>query len=388
MYGASCEMVFRLAKNPVVYFGCMLFKKTSHKERPKLELLGIGSALNRKLKANLLEALAELSLDMPVEEVTEIDKLLQYDISGIPALAINGKVLFQQEVPSVSELRQLLINFLDLEPKDIPMKKILVPTDFSAPAGNALDYAIAIANAFGSKITLLHTYKVYSSAGMFLSVESIIQQDAVDEINKIIAQNKPKLELGVTIEGKVLRGDAVSVIADLADLSEYDLIVMGTKGATGLREVFIGSVTNGVIRNTRTPVLAIPESAVFKPLETFVLAIDNLKLSSGLVVDTLLNLAQRFHAKVKIYHKDTGEADQGIDPSVDQLLEPVEHSFHYELKSDNGTIPSIDDFVADNGADLLCMVHRSRNLVDEVFHVSATSKEAFHTKIPLLVLHD
>lgn len=366
----------------------MLFKKTSHKERPKLELLGIGSALTRKLKANLQEAMAELSLDLPVEEVTEIDKLLQYDISGIPALAVNGKVLFQQEVPGVSEIRQLLINFLGLEPKEIPMKKILVPTDFSAPANNALDYAVAIANAFGSKITLLHTYKVYSSAGMFLSVESIMQQDAADDINKIIERVKPRLEPGVSIEGKVLRGDAVSVIADLADLSEYDLIIMGTKGASGLREVFIGSVTNGVIRHTRTPVLAIPENAVFQPFETFVLAIDNQKLSSAEVTDALLKMAQRFQAKIKVYHKDTGEADHGIDPSVDQLLEPVEHSFHYELKSDNGTTTSIDDFVADSRADMLCMVHRSRNLVDEVFHVSVTSKQAFHTKIPLLVLHD
>ncbi|HQU57559.1 MAG: thioredoxin family protein [Phaeodactylibacter sp.] len=75
---------------------------------PYIELLGIGSAKYRLLSNNLKEALKSLSLEVPVYEVTEVDDLMQYEIAGIPALAVNGQVLFQQIVPSAEDIAIVL----------------------------------------------------------------------------------------------------------------------------------------------------------------------------------------------------------------------------------------------------------------------------------------
>lgn len=268
------------------------------------------------------------------------------------------------------------------------MKKILVPTDFSEHANKALAFAVDIANQFGSHITLLHTYKVYSSTGSFVSVESYMEEDAAVQILDLVKKFEPKLKGGSKIQSKIIRSDStVQVISRLADQSDFDLIIMGTQGASGLKEIFIGSITNGVLRNTQTPVMAIPQNYEYRPLKTIIFAVDKEGLSSYKVTIPLTKLAKAYHAKVRVYHLDTGKDSDGIDPTVDLFLDGVEHSFHYEL---DGThiVNSINQFVGDYDAELLCLVRRKRGFIEDVFHVSITSREAFHSEVPLLVLHD
>lgn len=267
------------------------------------------------------------------------------------------------------------------------MKRILVPTDFSKNADNALSYALAIANAFGSEITLLHLYKVYSTSGMFVSVESYMKEDAAAHMLEKVRRIEAHLEGEARIVTKIVRGDAVRMITDIADKSAYDLIIMGTQGASGLEEIFVGSTTNGVLKNTRRPVLAIPHNFKFRNIRKIVLAIDEGTVSHAGVLMPLVKLARRFSASVQVYHKDTGAKDPGMDSSVDMFLDDVEHSFHYELDTDRIN-KSINDFVADTGADMLCMIRRQRGFLKEIFHVSSTSKEVFDSPVPLLVLHD
>lgn len=268
------------------------------------------------------------------------------------------------------------------------MKKILVPTDFSEHANKALAFAIDVANQFGSQITLLHTYKVYSSTGSFVSVGSYMEEDAAEQMLKLVTSYEPKLKGGSKLQSKIVRTDStVQFIAKLADQSAFDLIVMGTQGASGLKEIFIGSVTNGVIRNTQTPILAIPHDYDYRPVKTIIFAVDEEGISSPKVTSPLVKLANGYDAKVRIYHLDTGEESNGIDPTIDMFLEGVEHSFHYELEGDN-IVDSINQFVEDYQAELLCLVRRKRGFLEDVFHISITSREAFHSDVPLLVLHD
>ncbi len=267
------------------------------------------------------------------------------------------------------------------------MKKILVPTDFSPNAENALAYATDFANKCGGQVTLLHTYRLHSSAGMLLSVEKFIEEDARKEMDALIRRLEPKLRGEAGVEGRVIRGDPVPIISDMADKSGYSLVIMGTQGATGLKEVFIGSTTNGVLRNTNTPVLAIPNNFAFRPIRKIVFAVDAAGISHPGVISMLVQLAKKCRAKVYVFHQGLGEIDDGIDPSIDIYLDEVEHSFHYEL--DEASInEGINSFVADYNADLLCMVRRRRSFLDEVFHVSVTTREVFNSPVPLLVLHD
>ena len=126
------------------------------KVTPKIELLGIGSVKNRALKANLEKALAELGVSFPVEEVKEVQQLLKYDIVGIPALVVDGKVIFQKVVPEVEDLKIVLNVLFNDAVKNFQIKNILVPTDFSDEAENTLKYALSLASVLKAKVNLVH----------------------------------------------------------------------------------------------------------------------------------------------------------------------------------------------------------------------------------------
>lgn len=267
------------------------------------------------------------------------------------------------------------------------MKKILVPTDFSDNAYNALSVAVAFANHFGSEITLIHTFKLYSSTGMFVSVESYMEEDARNELAEMLKNTRPKLSNGASIRHKLYRGDAAPVIGAVAEKEGFDLIIMGTQGASGLKEVFSGSTTNGVVKSCKTPLLMIPEQYAFKAPKCIIFAVDQDHISSKAVVAPLITIMETFGGKIKVFHQDAGSKDAGIKAEIRQFLDPVEASYHFRL-DDQHITASIDDFVEETQADLLCMVRRERSFLEKIFHQSVTTMEVFHSKIPLLVLHD
>lgn len=80
--------------------------------KAQIKLLGIGSAKDRALKANLLAALEALDLDVALLEITNVNEILSYGISGIPALLLDDKIIFQKIVPSVEELCTVLNELL------------------------------------------------------------------------------------------------------------------------------------------------------------------------------------------------------------------------------------------------------------------------------------
>lgn len=266
------------------------------------------------------------------------------------------------------------------------MKHILVPTDFSTNAEAAIPFAVDIANRFGSEITLLYLYQVHSTTGMFISVESFMKEDAAEHMLPLVRRADSLLRPPARVNSRLLRAETVSGIVDIAEQSGCDLIVMGTQGASGAGEVFLGSTTNGVLRRTQRPVLAIPRGFAFRPFKNIVLAIDDAGVGYAGVLSPLLHLARRYDATIHVFHKDTPE-NPGIDPSIDLFLADVPHSFHYELDTEN-LKESINHFVEEVGSDLLCMIRRRRGFLENIFHVSATSREVFSCSVPLLILHD
>lgn len=267
------------------------------------------------------------------------------------------------------------------------MKTILVPTDFSAHADQALDYAVEIANAFSSEIILMHTFELYSTTGMFVSVESYLEDDAHKDLAKAIHRVRPKLKSGRGIRHKLYRGDAAPAIAQIAEKEKADLIIMGTQGASGLAEVFTGSTANGVIKSSRVPVLVIPEGGSFPLPSKIVFAIDHNDITSADVLSPLLRLAKRLEARVEVFHQDTGESDTKFTASLKRYLDPIEASYHFRL-DEKAINDSINDFVEEVGADLLCMIRRKRSFIERIFHQSVTTNEIFQARIPMLVLHD
>jgi nucleotide-binding universal stress UspA family protein len=147
----------------------------------------------------------------------------------------------------------------------MPIKKILVPTDFSLGAELAMEQALELARVLGAQVTLFHTYELPVPA-----IES--DGDWTDELSRR-AEAAAQLGLDGALaqarrrwggpEGALVAtlgiGPAALRIVDEVQRGSYDLIVMGTHGRTGLKHAFLGSIAERVVRTASCPVLTVRE---------------------------------------------------------------------------------------------------------------------------------
>jgi nucleotide-binding universal stress UspA family protein len=266
------------------------------------------------------------------------------------------------------------------------MKKILVPTDFSDHAQGALLYAIEMARHIDGHITLMTAYQVVKMTGVLVSMEDIIRKDNEERMADMI--KKIQSQTGwAHLEGKVVMGSAATAIADHADAGHYHLIIMGTQGASGMEEVFLGSVTAAVIQRTDTPVLAIPEGYEYRPLKKIVFAVGDMELASPEVIKPLKSLVKAYNASIELVHfREMGEEPKDLSETID-LLSDVAYSVTFGFRED-GVSRELNEFAEEKKADMVCMVRRKRGFFQKLFGGSITRKQAFQTRIPLLVLYN
>lgn len=145
----------------------------------------------------------------------------------------------------------------------MPFRNILVPTDFSEPALEALRTAVALARHRGASITLLHvgTMPHYVATDLdfagpavstLLSLTETISAQQRHLLERLVHEEVPE---SVTTTVDVRQGSAAEVILEVASTGGHDLVVMGTVGRTGVQRVLMGSVAERVIRQAQVPVL-------------------------------------------------------------------------------------------------------------------------------------
>jgi nucleotide-binding universal stress UspA family protein len=140
------------------------------------------------------------------------------------------------------------------------IRTILVPTDFSTHANAALEYAMELAATFGARLHLLHAYHVdipvAGPGGIALPA------NFYDEFRKAAKANLDELlqrvkERGIQADGEVVPAPPAIAILDSAEQLPADLVVMGTRGRTGLAHVLLGSVAERTVRMAPCPVLTL-----------------------------------------------------------------------------------------------------------------------------------
>ena len=155
------------------------------------------------------------------------------------------------------------------QPKPTPsfrLRKILVPLDFSEPSGHALAYATGFAGEFGARLVLMHVISpiTYSTPGMMppqiTNLEADLHRNAVEQLArwKATATGTDHGQIPPP-EAYVCTGAADVEINRAARDMEADLIIMATRGFTGLKHYFLGSTTAHLVRSAPCPVLVVRE---------------------------------------------------------------------------------------------------------------------------------
>jgi nucleotide-binding universal stress UspA family protein len=266
------------------------------------------------------------------------------------------------------------------------MKKILIPTDFSSVADNATQYAIEIADVFKSKLFLYHVYTI-SEADYDLNF-SDKEQPFRQKVKLKMKETLVKLEeittqKGLTVKDKTYQGNILSLFKRTVKKDGIDLVVMGSKGASGITKVIFGSVAASALEISKVPLLVVPPEYPFQTLRHIVFAIDNKEVSKN-VLSPLQNLALKFGAKVTILNVNT---DSNSDVKREKNLDFNDVETTYQTVPLSGNInESISKFIEKEDCDLLCMVRRKKSFLESIFKRSVTKNQAYSNRVPLLVL--
>ncbi|MCW5518248.1 universal stress protein [Aureitalea sp. L0-47] len=266
------------------------------------------------------------------------------------------------------------------------MKKILVPTDFSPVADNALEYAIELAGWLESNIYLCHMYS-FDKVTYNLEYPKD-QQPYAKELERRMKRTKLKYskrieEKGLWIRTFVEEDTILSLFSRKVDEFGIDMIVLGSTGSTGISKIFFGSTAATALQNAKVPVLVVPPGHSFHRLKNIVLSIDHNLLVPN-VLSALTELAKRFNAKVSLLNVIEHEKDH-VGWKLGALLEGVETNFH-EVRISKSINETINQFIEKEHCDLLCMIRRKRSFIRSVFRKSVTKAQVFSNKVPLLVL--
>lgn len=271
------------------------------------------------------------------------------------------------------------------------MKKILVPTDFSDYAEYALKVAAKIAREHGAEIFLLHLLELPGQesdavvAGADIPEIAFFLKKAHERFDDV--KSADYLE-GLTVSEAVLFDNAFEGIVKVSKKHDIDLIIMGSHGASGFKEMFIGSNTEKVVRTSEAPVLVIKkDEADFNP-STFVFAsnfTNEIKKPFAKVVD----FANSFKAKLHLVYintpsdfKSTHAAEKIINDFASGFT--LENGYSINVYSDVNVEKGILHFANSVNADLVGMCTHGRQGLAHFFNGSISEDLVNHAVRPVV----
>lgn len=270
-------------------------------------------------------------------------------------------------------------------------KKFLVPIDFSECSINALKYAINLAQKLDVKITIAHSVaRLDAFTDIDMPEHNKESKTAALKQFSELKQNIPELDsvLDHFLSNAML---VEHLVGTVAHKNKTDLIIMGTRGASGiLEEVLLNSNTFKVIKKVNCPVLAIPSEASFSNPKSIALAADYAKVPDRSVFLPLLQLSKTYHSEIHILNVSKftriGNEESHQARKFEQYFKSIKHNYHFEIEQN--IEDGINNYLSENKIDLLTIVRREYKLLEKWFDKNITKKMVFHTHIPLLVLPD
>lgn len=277
------------------------------------------------------------------------------------------------------------------------MKNIIVPTDFSDNSKAALEFAIYFAYDWKASITLIHVFippvvpantpqEVYHS--IMAEEEKKAEESLFQQIDWLKEKDESRID-SIIIKPMLIKESFVEGILKVAHLHHSNLIIIGSKGASVLKRILMGSNTVHLIQRTTIPVLAIPENAKFTEPKKIVLAVDLHQVRQNHHLLLLQEIAKMYDARVLIFYaKQNGVDLASLKNKAQNFIEDSLSNVQvYWFSTEGENIEkSIIVFVNDSKANMLVMLPRKKGLWQQLFKISYTQSIAFHPVIPLLVL--
>jgi len=279
------------------------------------------------------------------------------------------------------------------------MQRILIPTDFSLNSWNAIKYCLELFKNIKCTFYILHVNPIppYSGAGSGVRTSTTILREAMlkeskVQLKKLLDQIKEYSDCtNHSFITTALYDYFVESIKREVQDKKINLIVMGTKGASGLKRVTLGSNTGDVITKVKCPLLAVPENTAYSIPKEIAFPTDYHIAYDINVLDTLTNMVEMNNATLRIVHiskkgEDLTEEQRENKEFLHDYLRGIDHSFHSLTSTRLET--AIQCFVESRDIDIVAMVAKNLNFYQRILFKPAVEEISYHTDIPFLVLHE
>lgn len=260
------------------------------------------------------------------------------------------------------------------------MKHILVLIGSSENAVNTLQYAIDMASKIEANIFVFRAYNVVSRAGTIINVEEIVSRETQEYVKSIVDQVDVK-----DVDVKIIsaKGSTASSISIIEKELGVDLVVVGNKSNSIKEEVFLGSTSGSIVKNTNIPVLVVPEGYTFKPFSIALMAFKSGKIENKEMMKPLYEIVNSFQTKVNLLLVKTPDHTEE-DSVIDDSLTVIQNKF---TTTENMTIfQGVLEHFQLNNPDLLCVFRRKRGFFQKLWEKNSILKSEFHCTIPMLIL--
>lgn len=270
------------------------------------------------------------------------------------------------------------------------MKKILVPTDFSKEAENALKVAAQLAHRYDCEIYLLHMLEIPFQEMDQLSTHSALPEAmffmklAHQRFEDVMASDY--LE-GLTVHETVKANNNFSSVIDTCHENGVDMIVMGSHGASGFKEMFIGSNAEKVVRTSDIPVLVIKNEHANFTVENFIFASD-FKNDNKETYKQAVDLAKRFNAKIHLLMVNTPNSFNNSSDAKKRIEEFIKDypfaNYTLNVYNDESVEKGILNFSREIDADLIGISTHGRQGISHFFNGSIGEDVVNHSKRPVI----
>ncbi len=279
-------------------------------------------------------------------------------------------------------------------------KNILIPTDFSKNAWNALNYALELYKEEKCTFFLLNAYQIFH-----LTTDTLLSPDPGNpDYEKAKSQSAEGLK---EIKQKILvekdnplhrfqeistYNTVIDAIRDTAKSKDVEMIIMGTKGENNPAHKIYGSTAVDVMEKVRKcPVLIIPENSTYVTgsKKEIVFATNYQTFYKRRELRELVNTAQLYKAAIRVLHIQHTQkltAEQEVNQGMlEDILEDTEHSFHSLVHKD--IAEGINSFIASRGSHMLAILNKKHNFFYNLFLQPLVKEIGHDSLVPILVLH-
>lgn len=280
-------------------------------------------------------------------------------------------------------------------------KRILLPSDYSENALNAIRYAMDLFQHVRCEFYILHVFQVsgYTLESMrvpeagepYFEAAKLKAEQGMDKLLEMIKlhpeNHKHKFHTKITFNS------LTEAVRNLIDQKDIDLIVMGTKGVTESKARIFGTHTVHIMEHIKDcPVIAVPNHYKFEPPKQIIFPTDFKTAFREKEIDHLKEIAKLYDAKINVLHitkddqADLKKKQENNKQLLQDILQGMDFEIHFTPADD--IAKGIEDYVIDHGGDMLVFINRKHLFFGSILSNPLVKEIGYDPQVPILELND